>query len=111
MTSAERGPKVGVGEIGFQELEPGLRPQRLEIRLFSPAAVEVGEAVEANHLGAPGQQPRGEVRTDESGGAGYQGPQVSTLANPLGQAARAAAGVDGRVHGASRRRSACRRHA
>ncbi len=57
----ERGGEVGVDEVQLFEREIAVAPGRLQVLLLARPAVIVGEAVDAHHLVAVGEQPLAQV--------------------------------------------------
>src|SRR5207245_2641462 len=69
----QRGREIGVDEVELFEREVAMALRHLEVLLLASAAVVVGEAVDADHLLAVGEQALAEVRADEPRGAGDDG--------------------------------------
>ena len=88
-----------VAEIGVLDAAPRRtgsagRPCRPEVPLLDRPRVVVGEAVDADDVGAVAEQPLGERRADEAGDAGDQclhDDRRRSLADAFGQPARPAA--------------------
>ena len=59
-------------DAGFDEGEAGVCEQPCQVRFLERPRVVVGEAVDADHLGALREQPISQVRPDEPRNAGDQ---------------------------------------
>jgi len=76
---AEQVVQVGILQPALDEGEPVMPPWRREVRVLQRSRVVVSEAVEADHVGAVGEELLDQMGADKTGRAGHERPHASTF--------------------------------